>query len=169
MNLKEKIDNYYIKSNDIGEILKKKYQKYNIEKDIINNQIIISNNKKIILKFTYYFVGSYDINNSLWIWTINNFLLDNKNKSFTKNLIDFKQNLKNNFNMYKNTPTDVFEKYIYYLSNDICYIKSSNILDIMKLNMYILKGIGTFNEVITDNAINKVNLYVIKNINLNNL
>ena len=170
MNLKEKIDTFYQESNDIGDILKKKHKNYNIEKDIVNNQIIITNNKnKVILKFYYYFVGSYDIDHSLWIWTINNFLLDKKHKSYVKDLMNFKENFKNNFDKYKKTPTEYFEKYLYYLSNDVCYIKSSNILDIMKLNMYILKGVGTFSEITTDNNINKINLYIIRSINLNNI
>ena len=170
MDLKHEIDNYFKNKDNIEKLLFTKYEKKMIiDKDIINNQIIISANKKIILKFTYYFIGSFDLNKSIWIWTYNNFLLDNSNKSFTNKIINFKEEIKNNYPKYKKTKNDIYEKYLYYLSNEICYIEKSNILDIMKLSMYILNGIGTFREYDIDNSINKINFYIIKNINLNNL
>lgn len=168
MKLESKIDEYYKKINDIGTILGKKYKKTAMDKDKVNRTIsVINEDSKILLKFTYHYVGSYDIDKELWLWSRNNFSLDNKEKEYVKLIEEFTNNLLIDITKYSD---DGFvEKAYNCLKNDVSVISHKNIFGLMKLILYILKGNGVISDYDNTTGINRLDFYVVKDIILNNV
>ena len=160
MNLKNLIIKYYEKSGDLGLEIKK-YK--NIKTEIIENVVKIINfkNNKDIINFSFYPIGSYDIEKNIWIWNFNNFSYD-KNKIWINKIKEFNKKITNYDDFL------FIEEINYYLSNDIFFIENEKIFDLVRLVNYILEGIGTFTIDKNQNNIKKIDFLIIKDINLDN-
>lgn len=168
MKLESKIDKYYRKINDIGVSINKKHKKTVLEKDNINKIITVKDeNNKNLLKFSYVYIGSYDIDKELWMWSYNNFSLDDSLKNFKNSLFSLANEIKSNVNNYDDA--SYVEKVYNYLMNEIYCIKHNNILDVMKLSIYSLQGNGVISEFSGSSGVNKLDFYVVMNIVLNNV
>ena len=130
VNLKNDINTYYKKINDVGSIILKKYKNiYLVENQNDNTiSIINSDNNEIVLTCTYWYVGSYDINRELWLWSYNNFSLNNKSIQFKQYIDDFIIDIKNNIKNYNKSDYEYIETIYNYLNNEILYIQYKYIL-----------------------------------------
>jgi len=171
VNLKNDINTYYKKINDVGSIILKKYKNiYLVENQNDNTiSIINSDNNEIVLTCTYWYVGSYDINRELWLWSYNNFSLNNKSIQFKQYIDDFIIDIKNNIKNYNKSDYEYIETIYNYLNNEILYIQYKYILNLLKVIMYILKCNGIIPNFNSINGLDKMDFYIIKNITLNNV
>lgn len=132
MDLIDKINNYYLESNNnYANILNND----NIMVSYNNDIIVIKINNKIIAEANYKLLGIYNTYNSVWYWGYNTYFnntniikKNNKEKYINKILKD------------NNEKTSNLEMIYYILSNDNFYISLKNIEQVLKVGLYIYKG-----------------------------
>lgn len=163
------VNNNYKHINDLGNIINSKYKKLKISKNIDNRTIIIHNAETNIklLEFHYIFIGSYDVDKSIWIWSYNNFTLDTKGRSFKTTIDKTIKDIMNNVDKYSDFA--YVEKIYNYLSNNMFYVENKHILDIVKISLYSLGGKGVITDFVDMPNINKLDFYVIKDVVVNNI
>jgi hypothetical protein len=169
--LKSDVNEYYKSINDIGSILLKKYKDVKVVENQNDDTISIINNEndEILLTCTYWYIGAYDIDRELWLWSYNNFALNTNSTKFKKYIDDFILEIKKNIKKYDKIEHEYIETVYNYLNNEIIYIQYKYILDLLKVMIYLLKCNGImpyFNPV---NGINKMDFYIIRDITLNNI
>lgn len=138
------IDSNYDKSYEkIKKIITNIDDKQNYTYKYVDDNIIeIFIKDKLILRGEYCVLGIYNIQLSLWYWSWNiafiNKILTNKPINDIKNYIDIIDKHYDKFNV-----VDV-EMLHYLLSNDNFYISNNNINKLIKLSLYLTKGIWYF-------------------------
>lgn len=169
MNLEKIIGASYNKIDDIGSKIVKYYPQYAIAKDHKNNTINIINekDKSLLIKSDYIFVGSYDPNSKIWLWSHTNFTLSGRSKEYKKIINKFDKKLTDDIIKYDDTK--YVEKIHNYLSNDMFHINHTNIFDLVRTIIHILGGNGVITDENTMSGMNKIDFYVIQNIIVNNI
>ena len=168
MKLESKINKYYKKINDIGVVLNEKYETTTINKDLSNRIITVQDGKgKNLLKFNYFYVGSYDVDKELWMWSYNNFSLDDKSTDFRNVIKRFSSEIKSEAVKYEDIK--YVERIYNYLSNEINCVEHKHILDIIKVCVYALNGRGIVPDFNNTSGVNKLDFYVVMDIMLNNV
>ena len=156
----KKVDNYFKNiKDDIQKKLDitKEYQ-YNFVEENGLNIIEISIDNKIKLRAEYNIIGLYNIPLSIWYWGyslefVNRKLLDKLQiiKEFSKKL---EINDKNNNGEFK--PVELEELY-FITSNNNFYCSSQNIDKIIKIVLYLTKGIWFIPVKHSDKMIGNIN------------
>jgi hypothetical protein len=169
INFENDVNNNYKRINDLGTVINNKYKKIHVAKNIDNKTLIVYNteNNVKLLEFHYIFIGSYDIDKSIWMWSYNNFTLDNKGRLFKNKLDETMKNLLDNIDRYSDFT--YVEKIYNYLSNDMCCVENKYILDIVKISLYSIGGKGVITEFLNISDVNKLDFYIIKDILVNNI
>jgi hypothetical protein len=130
-----------------------KYTSYTI--NIKDNNLELKYNNNII-STTFEIMGIYDITTKLFSWS-NKFSLINKNKiKLTKQIKKYKKKLYLYLINNKYKDVEYVEKLYYYLSNNIFILNEENIIDIVKLAIYI-----TNTNVVYNNNNNIITFYFI--------
>jgi len=169
INFENDVNSNYKRINDLGNIIISKYKKLQITKNIDNRTIIVYNTETSnkLLEFHYIFIGSYDIDKSIWMWSYNNFTLDDKGRSFKNKIDKTIKDIVSNVDKYSDFT--YVEKIYNYLSNDIFSIENKHILDIVKISLYSLGGKGVITDFVNMSNINKLDFYIIKDVIVNNI
>jgi hypothetical protein len=110
-------------------------------KDKSDNYVIEVHDTKsdsIIFKGHYDIIGVFNIHNSVWYWGWNIELVDKKVTDRSKIVRKFANHIKDNINEF--SPKEADELY-FKTSNGNFYTKLENILPLVKLTMYLTKGI----------------------------
>ena len=142
ISLSEKSQEYFNKMQT--EIVKrfdpdKKYI-YNLQKDHMDNNTIelYDENKNFVLKAEYELIGIHNIFNSVWYWGWNIHLVDSALTKKSKNIKHISKDIKNNYSNYDPKEAD---EYYYITKNGNFYTSSDNIMKLVKLAMFINKGL----------------------------
>jgi CRISPR/Cas system-associated protein Cas5 (RAMP superfamily) len=113
------------------------------EHEHANNYILdIIIEKKKILSVKYELLGIYDKSCNLFEWASKMKLIDKISIKTTKNILKYKNKLKEH--IINNTYSDMeyVERILYYLSNNIFFIEENNIQDLIKVCVFISKCQG---------------------------
>jgi hypothetical protein len=169
MKLQDVINKHYDSINDIGAKLMKRYKKVSLSKNIKDSTISITNNNdnKELLRFRYTCVGSYDPTNELWIWNYNNFSMDKKSKSYGETIMKMKEDIGKNIDKYEDIK--YVEKVYNYLANEVCVINNKAIFDLVRVVLYCLKGKGVIIDSVNVDGLDKMDLYVVNSVVVNNI
>lgn len=169
ISFENEVNDNYKSINDIGLIINNKYKKIQIDKDIENRTITIYDieTKNKLLRFNYIFIGSYDVDKNIWMWSYNNFTLDNKERLFKNKIDKTIKDINNNINRYSDFK--YVERLYNYLSNDVYCVENKFILDIVKIALYSMGGKGVITDFTNQSGINKLDFYVIRDIIINNI
>lgn len=108
-------------------------------KDKNNDYIVeIRKDNNLILKGHYEVIGIYNIQNSVWYWGWNlGSFIDRKLTKFSKKVKKFSNYIKDNQNKFN--PQQADELY-YKTRNGNFYTSSNNLLQLIKLSLYLSKG-----------------------------
>lgn len=141
--LTQKIDKYYEKkNNEISKYidLTKNYRFKFIIKDNSKYYIDIydiDTNKKL-LRATFDLIGVYNLFNSVWYWGWNIDMVDKKLVRKSLEIKRYSNYIKNNFDNFD----PIYAEEMYYkLINGNFYTSTDNIDRLIKLSMYVLKGL----------------------------
>lgn len=96
---------------------------------------------KLKIKAEYNIVGLYNIPLSMWYWSWNIAFLNKKLYKELDKIRNFAKTLNNNFDQYDSKEA---EELHYLLANDNYYISSGNIDRLIKVILYITKGLWIF-------------------------
>lgn len=142
-NFYKQVADYHNKLTD--EISKKLDLKQNYSFNFVeeNNKHIVEIyiEKKLKLKAEYNIVGLYNIPLSIWYWSWNIAFL---NKELFKELDKVKVFTKSLDEQYEQFDSKDAEELHYLLANDNYYISSGNIDRLIKVILYITKGLWVF-------------------------
>lgn len=141
INLKQEIDNYYnaAQKNISKEIeLSVNYNFKFIEENDGSHIVEIYEKDKLKLRGEYSVVGIYNIPLSVWYWSWDIAYIDKKLIVDQKNLKLFLETLEKQYSKFNQKDA---EDYYYLLSNSHFYISHKNINKIIKLVLYLNKGI----------------------------
>jgi len=137
-----KINNYYQQQKEyMKKIINiKKIHRFKLMKDEYNNNYIIEiyYKDKLKLRAKYNVIGMYNIINSVWYWSWNISNIDKQLITNSLKIKEFSEELNNNYSKYNKTEIDE----LYYLtSNGNFYIDGDNIKKLIKIALFINKGI----------------------------
>lgn len=137
-----KINNYYQQQKEyMKKIINiKKIHRFKLMKDEYNNNYIIEiyYKDKLKLRAKYNVIGMYNIINSVWYWSWNISNIDKQLINNSLKIKEFSEELNNNYSKYNKTEIDE----LYYLtSNGNFYIDGDNIKKLIKIALFINKGI----------------------------
>ena len=147
MNTKDKF--YTILNTNYNNLKETIEKKIDIDKDyeyVFTDENIVEMylDGKLKLKAEYNIIGLYNIPLSVWYWGWN-IAFVNKNLTVTINKIkEFLNIITKDTSSYSKFNKIEIEELHYVLSNDNFYISSSNIDKIIKLALYLTKGIWYF-------------------------
>jgi len=139
---KQATDYYNKINNEISQKidLKKNYS-YNFVDENDMNIVEIYMDKKLKLRAEYNIVGLYNIPLSIWYWSWNIAFLNKKLFKELDKIKTFTKSLNDNFDKFDSKEA---EELHYLLNNDNYYISSGNIERIIKIILYITKGLWIF-------------------------
>jgi len=120
--------------------LKQNYN-FNFVEEANKHIVEIYIDKKLKLKAEYNIVGLYNIPLSVWYWSWNIAFL---NKTLFKELDKIKKFAESLDKNYNNFDSKEVEELHYLLANDNYYISSGNIERLIKIILYITKGLWIF-------------------------
>lgn len=162
MELKNEIYKYYDKNGDIGNFIMSNYKNVSVSKKQQEHVMTILGDSKRIVECTYTYIGSYDKLLQLWMWSYNNFTLNDKQKKYKDKLDKFKEKLERDVGKYKDI---IFLHDVYNnISNDVFMIKPDNLLDLVKTCIYVLGGKGVMFVASTVDGVNKIDAYLMNEI-----
>lgn len=120
--------------------LKQNYN-FNFVEDANKHIVEIYIDKKLKLKAEYNIVGMYNIPLSIWYWSWNIAFLNKDLFTELNKIKEFNESLNKN---YKEFDSKEAEELHYLLANDNYYISSGNIERLIKIILYITKGVWIF-------------------------
>lgn len=135
------INKYYKKiEKDINQKFNyKKIYDFQFSKDKDDNAIIIiSENDKTILKAYYRVLGLYNLYNNMWHWSYSIDLIDRKLTKDVDKIKDISDYVKNN---YKEFDSKVADELYFRTSRDYFYTSPKNIINLVKLGLYVTKSL----------------------------
>jgi hypothetical protein len=137
----EKINNYYnmTKTNINKKIDINKNYDFNFVEENDMNILELYLDKKLKFRAEYNIVGLYNIPLSVWYWSWNiAFVNRNAIKEMVDKVKNFKKIIGDN---YDNFDMKEAEELYYFFSNDNFYISAENIDKLMRIALYLTKGI----------------------------
>ncbi|ARF11156.1 hypothetical protein Klosneuvirus_1_13 [Klosneuvirus KNV1] len=139
---KEVVDYYNKLTEEMSQKidLKQNYN-FNFVEEANKHIVEIYIDKKLKLKAEYNIVGLYNIPLSVWYWSWNIAFL---NKTLFKELDKIKKFAESLDKNYNNFDSKEVEELHYLLANDNYYISSGNIERLIKIILYITKGLWIF-------------------------
>lgn len=157
------VEKYYgdQKKKVIDKIFK---QNGNYKYDFDNDTMTIYEDGKLVAKVEYSIVGVYNLNNFVWYWGWN-LIFSEKNLTNNSKLIkELGKQIKNKFPKDLSVAKDLEELY-FYATNGNFYAPPETIPKLIKIMMYLLKGIwfiGINKKTGTDSSRNtKITQYII--------
>jgi len=120
--------------------LKQNYN-FNFVEEANKHIVEIYIDKKLKLKAEYNIVGLYNIPLSVWYWSWNIAFLNNTLFKELDKIKKFAESLDKNYNEFDSKEV---EELHYLLANDNYYISSGNIERLIKIILYITKGLWIF-------------------------
>lgn len=98
-----------------------------------DNTVSLYDGNKLIIKAVYELIGSYNIYNSVWYWAHNIQLID-RSIAMNKTLLDeYAKKIKGK--------TSEDDKMHFYATNSSFYLSHKNLMDPIKLGLYLTKGL----------------------------
>jgi len=140
--LKKLIDDYYNKMMNVisshMDIDNDKKYKYIFDSKKTSVKILRKDNDIEIISGEYQVIGVHDRSRSIFYWANNVPFINKKDCERLNELADFKNNMIKNFKNYD--PRDV-EEIHFFLDNGNFFCLKEYILFILKLSLYIMKGV----------------------------
>lgn len=159
-----------IESNNLSQSLN------NILKDHSNYSINIVNdshkysyidvfgiNSKKILTVKYEILGTYDATSGIFNWACDQMISNKEITTLSKQIKKYSKDLKKMIIKNKYNDTNYLEKIYYYLSNTIFFLESVNLIDIIKISIFVTKCKGVIKN--NNSSNNKITtLYLVTDI-----
>lgn len=127
---------------------------------------IYGSNKKKILTIKYEVLGTYDGTFGIFSWACDHVILNKEVCLLSKNVKKYSKTLKKaivseNNHDHNQTNSNYMEKIYYYLSNSMFFLDPQNLVDIIKISIFVTESKGIVQEI----AQNKITtLYFVRDI-----
>ncbi len=146
-NFFETTNSYYDSINvsmqkKVPELNNKKNYEYVFSKTNNIQSVEVYLDDKLVLKGEYCVLGLYDIRLSVWYWSWNMAFVNKKLTDLPiKKIKNFITEIDDNYKKFNNEEVEIIH---YLIANDNFYIGTNNIDKIIKLSLYLTKGIWYF-------------------------
>jgi len=133
-------------------------KKYNYSFEKSNDMHIINisdENDNFIMKCEYAVAGSYNLSSSVWYWSWSIDYIDKELTIDLEPVREFKNKLVDNSTKYDQKQSD---QLYFYLSNNNFYLSYENINILLKMVLYLTKGLWIFPVKIANDQKNNLNI-----------
>jgi hypothetical protein len=142
VELLKKVDKYYEEQKNKIDKVYKERTITNIEFNEIQGEekhlVNLSNNDTAIASAEYSYMGIYDKTLGMWKWAWGFLYIDPKLRIDADKVRDYQNEIKK---MYTNEDAVIYEQLYYMTKNGYFFIKKGEMLKLIKLMLYITKGL----------------------------
>lgn len=151
--------------SEINDYFEKQHKKFDLPDDYtlkfieVNDQkkVQVYSKKKLLFEGTYDIIGLFNVNSSVWYW---GWAVDFVDRSLVERSTEIKKYIKKSF--YEKKPTEKQEQAIYFYAKTGSFMTNvENVLFLIKLSLFILKGEWFLQYTHSEDDMNTVKEFII--------